>query len=332
MTVHELPPAKKVLILTPHPDDESFGCGGTIALYTSKGIEVNLAVISSGESIPKKFTGVNDILKAREDETLEASKVLGINNVYFLGFPDGSLALYKDDIGVRLSKLINDIEADIIFAPSPFDNHDDHIALSEIAIKFIETGCAFKVAFYEVYGTIRFNLLIDVSNVLAIKESAIRKYHYSLFEQPELFVESVRGLNRFRTFHARQAGYYEAFWLVSGRMTKSEIYSWLTYGLDEPAIKFLSKLKAVDKLLVEIDKKNQILQLREAEISEAIKAKTKAFAEVSELKSKIEAMEKSLLWRFGSKYYAMRDRILPEGSFQRNIYNHLLKCLKKGQT
>jgi len=332
MTINPLPYAQKVLVLAPHPDDESIGCGGTIALYSSKGVDVHLAVISSGENIAREFVGDIDVAEARCREMEAASRILGIKEVYSLGFPDGQLALHKEGIEEKLREIISDINPDIIFAPSPFDSHDDHRAVSEVAINFLIGGCLFKVAFYEVYGTVRFDTLIDISSVISIKENAIKNYHYSLMRQPELYNESIKGLNRFRSFYARKLGYYEAFWLVSGKMTQSEIYSWLTYGMDEPAIKFLSKLNTVDKLLVEIDKKNQILQLREAEISEVIKAKTKAFAEVSELKSKIEAMEKSLLWRFGSKYYAMRDRILPEGSFQRNIYNHLLKCLKKGQT
>ena len=328
MTVHELPPAKKVLILAPHPDDEALGCGGAIALYSSKGAEVHLIVVSSGENILMKFAGDIDIAKARERETLEASKVLGIKNVYFLRFPDGQLLLHNDKIRENLQTLISDIQPDIIFAPSPLDYHDDHRTLSQIAIKFIEKGCSFKVAFYEVYGLSRFNTLVDISDVISIKEKAIMNYHYSLYEKPAVYCEAIKGLNRFESFYMGQLKYYEAFWLVSGKMTQSEIYSWLTYGMNEPP----DNIKVVDKLLHEIDMKNQVLLSKESEIAEISKAKNKALDELADLKSKLEAMEESLMWRFGRKYYAIRDRILPEGSFQRKIYNHLLKCLKKGQT
>lgn len=325
-----LPSANKILILAPHPDDEALGCGGTIALYSSNGVDVHLAVISSGENISKEFVGDIDIAQVRRREMEAASRILGIKEIRFLGFPDGQLALHIDGIGERLREIIDEINPDIIFVPSPLDYHNDHRAVSDVALQFLIEGCSFKVAFYEVYGTVRFNTLIDISDVIGVKEEAIKNYHYSLMRKPELFNESMKGLNRFRSFYAGKSGYYEAFWVVSERMTRSDVYAWLTYGMNDPATSFLSTLRTVDKLLLEIDGKNQALLLKEAKIAELTKANKEALDELGELKIRLQDVQNSLFWRFANRYYRIRDALLPKDSMFRNIYNRILLFIKGG--
>lgn len=331
MTINPLPNAKKVLVLAPHPDDESLGCGGIIALYSSKGVEVHLAVISSGENIVIEFTGDKDISDVRRQELEDSSLILGIKEIRFLGFPDGQLALHKDRIEEKLREIINEINPDIIFAPSPLDHHDDHRAVADIAISFLAERCVFKVAFYEVYETIRFNTLIDISDVVTVKEQAIKNYHYSLMRQPELYNEAIKGLNRFRSFHARQVGYYEAFWIVSNPLTHAEVYTWLTYGMDNAEIRFLSSLKAVDTLLFELNKSYDLLSSKESELKSKeaeIMEMDKTRLQLAELNSRLQDMQKSLIWKFAGKYYKVRDILLPEGGMLRNIYNRILLFIK----
>src|SRR4051812_35523670 len=76
-----------VLIIAPHPDDESIGCGGTICLHAARGDRVAVGFLTSGE------LGLRDIppVKAwsvREREAEKAAEILGIASLEFLRFAD----------------------------------------------------------------------------------------------------------------------------------------------------------------------------------------------------------------------------------------------------
>src|SRR5438876_784267 len=76
-----------VLVLAPHPDDESIGCGGTICLHTGRGDRVAIAFLTSGElglsELPQeKARGV------REREAERAAEILGIASLNFFRFAD----------------------------------------------------------------------------------------------------------------------------------------------------------------------------------------------------------------------------------------------------
>lgn len=330
--INYLPPeANRVLILAPHPDDETLGCGGTIALYTSKGSEVRIVIISDGGQISQELAGEGiNVVEMRKQESIEASKILGIGQTYFLCFPDGELALYKDEMKEKIEDIVREFNPDIVFAPSPIDYYADHIAVSEIALKLLTKIHGMRIAFYEIYGTIRFNALVDISSVIDVKEKAILKYHCSLFHTPEVFHEAVKGLNRFRSFYTRENRYYEAFWIVSKPMDKTEIIDWLTYGMKEedPAVIFLSKLKAVDELLFEFRRSNDLLKSREAEIQELKTIAENRGKNIDELRMRLDNITGSLLWKLATKFYMIRDRLLPTDSVPRRIYDKVLGRIK----
>src|SRR4030065_2216815 len=115
---YSVPLAKKVLVLAPHPDDETLGCGGTIALYVLNGAEVQSAIISDGGKISNEFTDEEiNIVTMRKKESLAAAKILGIQQTHFLGYPDGELRKYKDEIQQKLEDIIEEFNPDIIFSP-----------------------------------------------------------------------------------------------------------------------------------------------------------------------------------------------------------------------
>ena len=67
----------KVLVIAPHPDDESIGCGGTVALHVQRGDTVNVVFLTSGELGLKQFPR-EKVWKIREAEADAACKVLGV--------------------------------------------------------------------------------------------------------------------------------------------------------------------------------------------------------------------------------------------------------------
>ncbi len=333
--MNSLPDAKRVLILAPHPDDEALGCGGTIALYASSGADVHVAIISDGGKISHEFSDAGiDIIETRRQESIAASAVLGIRQTYFLGFPDGELESFKDGIRLKVESIVEQFRPDIIFSPSPVDYHADHIAVSDIALGLLNAVHGIRVAFYEVYETIRFNTLIDVSGVMDIKEKAVLEYHASLFNAPEIFFDAIKGLNRFRSFYTRENKSYEAFWIISGAVEKSEIINWLNYGMkeDDPASVFLAKIRTVDKLLFELKKCRDLLTGKEAEIQEQKAVIWSREKEILESGKILEDITKSLAWRLAKRFYGIRDKLLPEGSGIRKFYNKIISHAKSDKS
>ncbi|HET6516298.1 MAG TPA: PIG-L family deacetylase, partial [Thermodesulfovibrionales bacterium] len=214
------PECNNLLILAPHPDDEALGCSGTIMLLNRKGASSTVVFLTDGERLngePSATVG-----EKRREEGRRASKMLGCEEPVFLGFPDGEVGSHADGISRELSGLIAEKEPDIILAPSPLDFHQDHIAASKIALGLLEGRSGFKLAFYEVYSTVRFTHLIDIVSVVAEKEKAILNYHTSLYNKPELYVHAIFGLNAQRSIFTQSRGYYEAFWLIEKPLRKEE--------------------------------------------------------------------------------------------------------------
>ncbi|MCS5550026.1 MAG: PIG-L family deacetylase [Gammaproteobacteria bacterium] len=113
---------KRVLVVSPHPDDETLGVGGTIAKYSAQGAEVFVLMVS-GHLPP---------LYRREDydktvtEAHVAFELLGVAKSEFLEIPAtmiGDQPLHK--LNGRISKIFNDFNPHIVFCPYP-DRHVDH--------------------------------------------------------------------------------------------------------------------------------------------------------------------------------------------------------------
>ncbi len=122
-----------VLVVAPHPDDETLGCGGAIALLRSLNCHVRVMVMSDGTlSHPRSRKYPADQLKAlRESETIEALSLLGIEskNIDFLGLPDGSISTYdshKTNAIIACCRQLTEIVPQTIFLPWRYDPHPDH--------------------------------------------------------------------------------------------------------------------------------------------------------------------------------------------------------------
>lgn len=130
----------RVLVVTAHPDDVDFGAAGTIATLTDAGVEVTYAIITSGdagEAFPD--TPRSEVGALREAEQTAAAKCVGVSDIRFLRYADGTLtptiALRKD-----ISRIIRQVRPDRMIIPSPernmeriYASHPDHLAAGEAA-------------------------------------------------------------------------------------------------------------------------------------------------------------------------------------------------------
>ncbi len=231
MVKDSLPAARKVLILAPHPDDEALGCGGTVALLNKTGVFSTVVFITYGEKL--HGTPSADTAKVRKVEAERASALLGCGKTLFLGFPDGDVRNHREEIYRNLYDIVDKEKPDILFSPSPCDYHNDHIATADIAMDLMKNPGSFKVAFYEIYSTLRFTHLVDITELAGTKKRAILNYRVSLYDRPLLYVNAALGLNAQRSIFTDKDGYYEAFWIIEKPLSSQETIDWLMFRKPE---------------------------------------------------------------------------------------------------
>lgn len=126
---------KKLLAVFAHPDDESFACGGTLAKYAAKGVEIDLLCATRGEA--GQWSGVSPkgqtLGQVRERELLKAAGILGVKKVEFLDFVDGTInnqqVFHLEKVIARRIRKIRP-QVVICFDVSGISGHLDHIAVS----------------------------------------------------------------------------------------------------------------------------------------------------------------------------------------------------------
>jgi LmbE family N-acetylglucosaminyl deacetylase len=136
---------KTILAVLAHPDDETFGLGGTLALYAQKGFDVYYVCATRGEvgSADEEFMkGFKDTAEMRTDELMRAAKILGLKDVFFLGYrdsgmpdsednkhPNAQVAHPIDEVAGRVVKYIRELKPEIVLTFDPIGGykHPDHI-------------------------------------------------------------------------------------------------------------------------------------------------------------------------------------------------------------
>ena len=189
---------KRVLVLAPHPDDETIGCGGSLALHTKAGDPVKVVFLTNGakgDTCGKLTRGA--YVELRQKEAIEACACLGVTDLEFWPYEDRSLAGSRGAI-TRMMDLLNDFRPELVYAPSPLEFHPDHRAACLLFCDAIGTcDLDFQVAFYEVGQPLRPNHLVDITAVLNRKREAVETYKSQLRERP--YGEICMALNRYRS-------------------------------------------------------------------------------------------------------------------------------------
>ncbi len=132
---------ERVLVVTAHPDDVDFGAAGTIAGWTAAGIEVAYCIVTDGDaggfdpSVPR-----GDIAGIRRAEQTAAAATVGVEDVVFLGYPDGRLAVTLD-LRRDIARQIRRVRPQRVVTQSPernwqriYASHPDHMAAGEAAL------------------------------------------------------------------------------------------------------------------------------------------------------------------------------------------------------
>lgn len=129
---------RKVLVITPHPDDAEFFAGGTLAKMAREGAAITILIATSGEKGSFEIDALR-LKETRRLEALRAAAVLGVQEVSFLGHPDGELdRLPPGHLRAQFIRAIRERKPDILFTfdPfAPFEDHPDHRAVAFAALE-----------------------------------------------------------------------------------------------------------------------------------------------------------------------------------------------------
>jgi LmbE family N-acetylglucosaminyl deacetylase len=185
-----------ILIVAPHPDDETLGCGGAITLLRSLGCRVRVLVISDGtKSHPNSRRYPPARLRAvREAETLAAMALLGLDQtqVTFLRFPDGDIPR-QDTLNINQAisicqAYLTEYVPKTIFLPYRFDPHPDHQATWQLIHQSLvclpESPRLIEYPIWDWDPEQRHDLPVnqfsawrlDIADVLLLKQQAIALY------------------------------------------------------------------------------------------------------------------------------------------------------------
>ncbi len=146
---------KSAMVFSPHQDDETFGCGGMIALKREQGIPVVVAFLTDGQGSVGEDSEIKDkIIEIRKKEAVTALTILGVepSKIYFLEKPDGSLqdleALQRQQTIEQLVELLHKYKPEEVYVPHRKDCHKDHeasytlvkeaIAQAEIEVELLQ--------------------------------------------------------------------------------------------------------------------------------------------------------------------------------------------------
>lgn len=223
----------RLLVILAHPDDESYGMGGTLAKFADHGVHIDLLCATLGEAgVPGKESGEAGDL--RKKELLKAADYLG-TEVIFLGLHDGKLSsVNKEVLVTRITDWIDLIRPDLIvtFGPDGVSGHPDHVAISWAVTQAVDLFYPEKNLLYiapseaTILGCgVSSNPIDSVDQLIAIdigeykikKIQAIQSHasqNSELTDKPEEEVDKIPC--------------YEYFSIARSKKSMSEMTDWLT--------------------------------------------------------------------------------------------------------
>ena len=175
--------AGRVLVVAPHPDDETLGCGGTILRTTDAGGTVDIAFATDGSRSHSRFMDTEELAALRRTEAVAAAAVLGVGpgRLHFLGLADGGLADHHDAAAAALTALVTDLRPDHVLVPSRHDSQQDHLAARHAAVAALRRSgreaeiLEFPIWFWHHWPWIPVPLTADRALRRAVRTSARRR-------------------------------------------------------------------------------------------------------------------------------------------------------------
>jgi|TARA_B110000483_G_C18144797_1_gene522974 LmbE family N-acetylglucosaminyl deacetylase len=151
---------KKILILSPHADDEILGCGGFISKYSKQNYHINVLILTNANIGAPEIYSSKEI-KLLRNEAKKANNLIGTKKLFFENLPAINLnnyPVYK--IANIINKYVSDINPEIVLIPSKNDIHDDHKIIfkaAKVSMRPNKISNLKKILSYEVLSETEWN-------------------------------------------------------------------------------------------------------------------------------------------------------------------------------
>lgn len=191
---------RTAIFFAPHPDDETLGCGGTIAKRMAEGYAVYVVILTDGRHAFSKILSADthptpeELKQIRKEEVTEAVALLGVpkDNLYFFDFEDHTLSEHEKETEQAVEAFLRSHFPDEVYFPIKRDGHPDHQATNRVMMHCLEKlkleDSAFQYSithrlsrvgpqFEKVIGFLSNRTrVVDVSDYLDVKKHAVEKF------------------------------------------------------------------------------------------------------------------------------------------------------------
>lgn len=229
----------RILVMAPHPDDETLGCAGSLMRHVERGDKVKILFLTDGRG--GDFEGLydtSDYIQLREKEAANACQILGIEEFRFLRFSDRKLGHDSSHVDI-IKNEITIFNPNSIYVTSPLEINPDHRAAASLvwqATHDLElTG---QIVFYEISTPMQPNLLVDITEFKERKMLAASCYS-SQMKQIN-YLDIALSMNKLRTLTVSGSSEFAEGYFVVDRIKAlgkklSDFFTMRKLDKNEPA-------------------------------------------------------------------------------------------------
>jgi len=200
-----------VLVIAPHPDDETIGCGGALCQHARTRDRIMVVFLTSGE-LGLKHLAREDAWQIREEEARLACRTLRCVPPVFLRFPDWGLREHVGEIAEQVGGILQREQPGRVYLPHPHDDHPDHQAAWPMMRQVLGTRPASipDLLGYEVWSPMAaYDVVKDITPDWTRKLRAL-KCHASQLAEID-YERAMRGLSQYRGIVAARCRFAEVF-------------------------------------------------------------------------------------------------------------------------
>lgn len=210
-----------ILVVCAHPDDETLGLGGTLALHSNDGSKIFVLIFTDGQFARNK---TSEGIIERQAQAKKACAILGIKQVKFLNYEDQMLdKIPLVDLTSQIESIIKNFKPDIVYTHFWGDSNQDHRRLFEaslIAVRPVSNSKVRRFICFETpssteWGndTFKPNLFVKINDTINKKINAVKQYKNELQQFPH--PRSIEALTNRAHYWGSSSGvnYAEAFFI-----------------------------------------------------------------------------------------------------------------------
>lgn len=201
----------KILVIAPHPDDETLGCGGTLLKHKSKGDDVHWLIVTT---IAEELGYTKEKIEEQSLQIQKVREAYEFSSIYQCNFLTTTLdTVPVSKIVQKISSILLEINPNIVYLPYRRDVHTDHRIIFDAAsssLKWFRCPSIKRVLAYETLSETDMalnpdgnpfhpNVFVDISGFLEKKIEIMKIYHVELGSFPfPRSEEAIRGLAALR--------------------------------------------------------------------------------------------------------------------------------------